>query len=182
MADEPNTDPDPENDPDPEQDPSATDEPEDPGDDIEKMRAALKKANEEAKKHRLKAKELEPLAAKAKELEESQKSEQDKLAEQLEAAKSEGTKASRELTRLDVALDKAPEGLSVAKVRKLAKRLTGETREELEADAEELFAEFAPPEAEKPSGKPRPRIVEDKPSQSEETDPRKLAANLPRHY
>lgn len=52
------------------------DEPTEPtGDDVEAMRAALAKANDQAKKYRLKARELEPLAAKAKELEDADKSE-----------------------------------------------------------------------------------------------------------
>lgn len=90
-----------------------------------------------------KVKDLEPLAAKAKELEDASKTEQQKLAEQLEAAKAEGTQSSASLLRLEVALEKAPEGTPVKRVRTLAKRLSGSTREELEADADELFAEFS---------------------------------------
>jgi len=88
-------------------------------------------------------KELEPLAAKARELEESQKTEQQKLADQLEAAKAEGATSTTSLLRLEVALDKAPGGMEPAKIRKLSERLRGSTREELEADAAELFAEFS---------------------------------------
>jgi hypothetical protein len=87
-------------------------------------------------------KELEPLATRAREIEESQKTEQQKLADKLAAAEAAGTTSTSELLRLDVALDKAPPGMEPAKIRKLAKRLTGTTREELEADAAELFAEF----------------------------------------
>lgn len=111
--------------------------------DRDRAMAKIGKANQEARSLRERLKELEPLAAKAKELEESQKTEQQKLAEQLEAAKAEGATSTSQLLRLDVALDKAPAGTDPAEIRKLAKRLTGSSREELESDAEELFAMFA---------------------------------------
>ncbi|MCX5202484.1 hypothetical protein OG897_13630 [Streptomyces sp. NBC_00237] len=57
--------------------------------------AKIKKANSEAKSLRERLKELEPLARKAKELEDAQKSEQERLSEQLNAAEERAAKAVR---------------------------------------------------------------------------------------
>lgn len=57
--------------------------------------AKIKKANSEAKSLRERLKELEPLAKKAKELEDAQKSEQERLTEQLTAAEERAAKAVR---------------------------------------------------------------------------------------
>lgn len=54
--------------------------------DPEAARKEIEKLRREAAKHRTKAKELEPLAAKAREAEEAQKSEAERLASQLQAA------------------------------------------------------------------------------------------------
>jgi len=56
--------------------------------DAERAKKAINKKNAEAKALRERLKELEPLARKAKELEDAQKSEQERLAEQLTAAES----------------------------------------------------------------------------------------------
>lgn len=85
-------------------------------------------------------KELEPLAAKAKELEEANKTEAQRLADELAAATAERTTAATELARLQAAMAKAPAGMPAADVARWAARLQGSTVEELEADAEELFA------------------------------------------
>jgi membrane protein involved in colicin uptake len=57
--------------------------------------AKIKKANSEAKSLRERLKEIEPLAKKAKELEDAQKSEQERLTEQLTAAEQRAAKAVR---------------------------------------------------------------------------------------
>lgn len=57
--------------------------------------AKIKKVNSEAENLRLRVKELEPLAKKAKELEDAQKSEQERLTEQLTAAEERAAKAIR---------------------------------------------------------------------------------------
>mgnify|MGYP005609756503 CR=1 FL=1 len=54
-----------------------------PPDDVEALKAALAKANDDAKRHRLRNKELEPFAAKVKELEDANKSELDKLRDEI---------------------------------------------------------------------------------------------------
>lgn len=85
------------------------------------------------------AKTNQSAARKLRELEDAQKSETERLGEQLTAAQQRALEADK----LDVALEKAPEGMSTQQVRKLARRISGGTREEMEADAADLFAEFA---------------------------------------
>jgi len=63
--------------------------------DRERAEAKIKKANSEAENLRKRLKELQPLAAKAKELEDAQKSEQERLTEQLTAAEERAAKAVR---------------------------------------------------------------------------------------
>lgn len=63
--------------------------------DRKRAEAALKKKNSEAENLRKRLKELEPLAKKAKELEDAQKSEQERLTEQLTAAEERAAKAVR---------------------------------------------------------------------------------------
>lgn len=87
--------------------------------------------------------ELAQAKSRVKEFEDATKSESERIAEKLADAQKQAAEAATSALRLEVALDKAPEGLSPAQVRKLAKRLTGSTREELEADAAELFEDFA---------------------------------------
>ena len=141
--------------------------------------AYVKQLRDEAAKYRTRAQEAE---GKVKEHEDASKDEKTKTAEALSAAQERAAYADR----LDVALDKAPEGMSVSQVRKLAKRLSGKTREELEADAEELFADFAPSKGDdeqpKPGSSPRERLRPGTApsSEPEETDPRKLADAVPR--
>lgn len=73
------------------------------------------------------------------EMEEADKSEMDKLTERLTAAELKAAEAER----LEVAFSKAPDHLTRSQILKLAKRISGATREEMDADADELFAEFA---------------------------------------
>lgn len=138
--------------------------------------AKLRKENAAARKR---AQEAEK---RAKEYEDAQKSDAQKKDEALAQAKDRASYADK----LDVALDKAPEGMAAAQVRKLAMRLSGSTREELEADADELFADFAPeePSGPEPRQRPRERLRPGAApsSEPEETDPEKLAAQVPRMY
>lgn len=135
-------------------------DPADLGDAGKRALAEERKARRDAE---ARLKELQPLAAKAKELEEAQKTEAEKLTEKLRTAEADGTTTKGELLRLEVALDKAPAGMEPAKIRSLAGRLRGSNREELEADAAELFADFGgtsseetPPPAGQPAPKPDP--------------------------
>lgn len=136
MADDPTDPPEPaKDDPAPEPtDPPADPEPDEPeypddlGDAGKKALDAERKARRDAE---AKLKELEPLAAKAKELEDAQKTEQQKLAEQLDAAKAEGGTAKAEAARLRAAIKyglteddlELLEGVPAEQVEDRAKRL-----------------------------------------------------------
>lgn len=90
-------------------------------DDVKAMQAALKKANKEAETARLKLKERE----------DADKSESEKLTERTTQLEGDLTAAQKTALRYEIALDKG-----IPKT--LAARLQGDTREEMEADAEEL--------------------------------------------
>lgn len=114
-----------------------------------------------ARKNEAQAKANAEAARKLTEIEDSSKSELERSHTKAAEADKRAAAAEASALRIEVALDKAPEGMSVAMVRKLAKRLTGTTREELEADAEELFEDFAtgdekPPLSRRPKEKLRP--------------------------
>lgn len=154
--------------------------------DAEKAKAALRKKNSENANLRKRLKELEPLADEAKQLRDSKKTAEEKLNERATAAEQRAAAAELASMRLDVALDNAPEGMPVSKIRALAKRLTGKDREELEADAKELFAEFAPAKADpkaddKGDGPEKVRLPNsDRLKVDDEVDPKKLAAGIRR--
>lgn len=148
---------------------------------IRRLRSALKKETQYRKTNAERIKELEPLAHKAKELEDSTKSETQRLSEERDAHRSRAERAEQDLLRLRVALRK---GLTETQ----AKRLVGASEEDLEADADELLASFRPasgdepPAVEKPAGRPkeklRPGAVPD--AESVELNPQKLADLVPR--
>lgn len=145
MADDPN--PPPATGEDPNNPPPAASEPgsgdggaaQDVGDAGKKALAEERTARRDAEKQRkeleARLKELEPLAAKAKKLEDASKSEAEKLNEKLTAAEKRAADAEQKALRMEVATAK---GLTQAQ----AKRLVGATKEELEADADELLASF----------------------------------------
>ena len=121
--------------------------------------------------------ERDQLAEKVKGHEDATKSDQQKLEERAITAERSAAAAATEAARLRVALKK---GLTETQ----AKRLVGETEEELEADADELLASFHAPDddGQDPPRRPRERL---RPgavpsSEPEEDDPRKLAAMVPR--
>lgn len=146
-------------------------------------RAELKKVRTEAATHRVKLRELEPLAKAHREAEDAKKSETERLTSAFNSEKSRADAAELNLMRLQVGLDK---GLTAAQ----ARRLSGKTHEELEADADELLEAFGAKKASDegeprrtgPSGRPRERLRGggDPDDEPEETDPRKLAAKIPR--
>lgn len=151
--------------------------------DADTAKAALKKKNSEAANLRKRLKELEPLAKRAKEIEDEQKSESQRQTEARTAAEKEAVTAGQEASRLRVALKK---GLTEVQ----AKRLIGESEEELETDADELLESFKPKDDDKsdeesqegkqsetPKGGERTGATGD--TDGEETDPRKLAKGLP---
>lgn len=161
---------------DPKDDPKPTDK-SDPKDDLgdpgKKALDAERKARAAAEKR---AKELD---ARVKEFEDKDKTEAQKAADAKAAADKRAEDAEARALRLEIAFEK---GLTP----KQAKRLTGSTREELEADADELLEVFKPSDDPKrpPSTRPRERLRggADPDEEPEETDPAKLAANIPIRY
>lgn len=132
--------------------------------------------------------DLKAKAAKYDELEDAKKSAEQRLNERLQEIEQENTTLKLDKLRAEVANEKAAEkGLGSKATRLLAKRLTGKTREELEADADDLLDDLldtVPAQAPNVplSQKPRENLrgggrPDDEP---EETDPRKLAAKIPR--
>jgi chromosome segregation ATPase len=101
----------------------------------EALRKQLEKARRESAGYRTKVRELEPLASKAKELEDAGRSEMEKLTARAEKAEQERAQVEAKALRLEVAFEK---GLTPAQ----AKRLVGSSREELEADADEILRDF----------------------------------------
>lgn len=120
----------------------ATSEPEPLGD---AGLAALQKERDQRKALEKQIRELKPLAAKARELEEASKSELDKAAERATAAEARASNAEAQLVRKDIAASKGlkPEA---------AEFLTGTTPEEIEASAEKLLALM--PDPQRPPGRP----------------------------
>lgn len=134
------------------------------GDDLspEVLRKQLEKARKEAASYRTKARELEPLAAKAKEMEEAGRSDLEKLTARAEKAEREHAETEARALRLEVAFEK---GLTPAQ----AKRLVGNDRAELEADAEEILRDFP---ALKNDGRPRGDVDQGVRQKTGSTNPR----------
>lgn len=121
------------------------------------------------------------LETRLREFEDAQKTDQQKLEERATSAEQAAESATREAARLRVAMKK---GLTDT----MARRLVGDTEEELEADADELLAALGTtddddgddPLDRRPTPRLRPGAVPA--SEPEETDPRALAAKVPRRY
>lgn len=127
-------------------------------------------------------KRLDELEREKKDREDAAKTEEQRREEARQAAEAEAKAAKIEAARLRVALKK---NLTESQ----AKRLVGETEEELEADADELLATFASGDGdgqEPPTGRPRERTPRSgtaiPASEPEETNPKKLAAMIPRRF
>jgi len=130
-----------------------------------------------ARKHEKAAKDNADAARRLADIEASGKSEQERLTEARQAAEERAQTAEREIARLRVALKK---GLTDVQ----ARRLVGDTEDELEADADELLTTFAPAQAsdtDLPS-RPRERLrpAARPEATPDETDPAKLVEAIPR--
>lgn len=110
-----------------------------------------KALQEERQKARAAERELKAAQARLKEFEDRDKSEAEKTAERLSAADKRAAEAEQKAIRLEVAYAK---GLTPAQ----AKRLVGSSREELEADADDILATFptAPAAPDRKAPKPDP--------------------------
>lgn len=139
----------------------------------------------EARKWETRAKENSTAAARLREIEDANKSELEKANERAAQAEDRAAKLELTNTRNEVAMAK---GLTAAQ----ARRLLGETREELEADADQLLAEFPGTKPADGAASP-PAAGQQRPQESmgsvplpggdqieldEPTDPRKLAERI----
>lgn len=111
---------------------------------LEKAEGEVEKWKGLSRKNEERAKENADAAEELAKLKDADKTDAQKAAETAAAEKKRADEAEAKSLRLEVALDKAPEGMSLAQVRKLSKRLKGANEDELAKDAEELFADFAP--------------------------------------
>lgn len=166
--------PDPEEKPDDKPDPK----PEALGDAGKKALDEERKARRDAEK---KAKDLED---RLQAIEDKDKSEVEVLTEQVATLTKERDSAVSKADRLEVAVIKSLDEDQSRRITSAAKRLTGTTRDELEADADEFLTAFAPSATEEkpaPSGKPREQL---KPGNGdpdlpvEETDVKKLGERM----
>jgi hypothetical protein len=132
----------------------------DPWADPSSARAEIEKLRKESAAWRSKLREVEPLAAKARELEDAQKTELQKLQESRDAAKSEATTTAAALQRFQVTMEQAPAGVSLDDIRWVAGRAQGSTPEELAADVADLFARLTPPASTPPPANGGQRPVE----------------------
>ena len=161
---------------------------------FEQLQKDARRWEERSKANAKQLAELEPLAKRAKELEDASKSDIERATSEAQQAAARADKAEGELLRLKVAIRK---GLTETQ----AKRLVGSTEDELEADADDLMASFRPKEdtpavkaeepepadeparegqRRRPQERLRPGAVPDADTEPEETDPRALAAKVPR--
>lgn len=115
--------------------------------------------------------------------------ESQRLEKERDGYKSTAESASSQLKHMNVAIEHAPEHATLAQLRKVAKRLRGDSDDDLEADAKELWADFAPaPSSEGPpksgavAGKPKERLKggADPDEAVDEMNPAKIVANIPR--
>lgn len=138
----------------------------DAGDDVAKWKALARKHERQAKANAEAAKRLQ-------EMEDASKSDTEKLSDRASAAEKRAAEAEGKYLRLEVALEK---GLTA----KQAGRLVGSTKEELEADADELLETFGGGKPPSVPRRPAPRLSGggDPDDEPEETDPRKLAAHV----
>jgi Spy/CpxP family protein refolding chaperone len=138
-----------------------------------------------SRKHEERSKANSDAADELKKLRESKQTDEEKLADQLAELKKRADDADLRAVRAEVAQAK---GLTPAQ----AKRLQGVSRDELESDAEDLLQSFPAPKGEGDEGKPKGAAGaarkpteklsagNDPTEEPEETDPRKLAAQVPR--
>lgn len=156
------------------------------GDAGRKALASIKESRRAAREERDKARvELEQVRAKLREHDDKDKSENQRLTEERDRLQAElGTVASA-MKKRDVAEEFAPDHATPAQIRAVAKRLSGNTDDELKTDAEELYALIAPePSKSTVSGRPKERLRPsgggDPDDGPDETSPDKLAALIPR--
>lgn len=112
--------------------------------DISGLKSALEKEREARKKMEAEVAKLTKAAEKAaadkQASEDAKKDELQKAQEKLAELEKSMKRSSLDQMRLEIASEKVPAGTPLSKVRSLAQRLTGETKEELEKDADEFVS------------------------------------------
>ncbi len=138
-----------------------------------------------ARKHEREAKAR---AAKLREYEDANKSEAQRLADSASEFKTRAEKAESALRRREIAEERAPAHATPKQIAWVARRIAGESDEDFETDADDLFAQIAPAPAKesapKTSQRPKERLRPgnaDPEEDEEETDPRKLADSIRRN-
>lgn len=148
--------------------PDSKDEPQ--GDSTD-WKAEARKWESRAKESHAKAKANENAAAKLKEMEDADKSELDRAKGAVAEAEKRAAEAEAKVLRAEIAAEK---GLTLSQ----GKRLMGNTREELEADAAELLEAFTPTDDKRDdrSRRPKEKLRLGASSQEEpDADPSKVA-------
>lgn len=118
--------------------------------------------------------------------------ESQRLEKERDGYRSTAESASSQLKHMNVAIEHAPAHATLAQLRKVARRLSGKTDDELEADAKELWEDFAPTGSASTdatgsktgsvAGKPKERLKggADPSEELDEMNPAKIVANIPR--
>lgn len=126
-------------------------------------------------------------AAALQKYEDANKSESQRLQEERDQHLSRADKAEAALKRREIAEVIAPAHATLTQIKAVAKRMAGDSAEDLEADARELFELLAPEPEEKPAPKttarPKEKLRGGSAPDDEDiqpSDPRKLAALIPR--
>ena len=149
--------------------------------------AGKKALDEERKARRDAEKKAKELEDRLRAIEDKDKSEVERLTEQVASLTKERDSALSRADRIEVAVAKSLDEDKAKRITSAAKRLTGTTREELEADADEFLTAFAlpsEPQRPAPSGKPQEQLKpgnNDPDAPVEETDVRKLGARMFQH-
>jgi len=147
--------------------------------------AAGKKALDTERQARRDAeKKAKDLEGRLNAIEDKDKSEVEKLTATVQQLTNERDQAVTRADRIEVSVIKSLDEDKAKRITSAAKRLTGTTREELEADADEFLTAFAAPSEEPrptPSGKPREQLKPgsgDPDTPVEETDVKKLGERM----
>lgn len=143
------------------------------------LREEIAKWKSLARKHE---KQFKTTSDELRKYKDADKSESERLQERASTAESRAGTAEARAKALEIAMERAPEHATLAQVRAVAKRVRGDDDDELEADADELFELMAPKAGAKTPQRPKERLKggaapDEEP---EETDPKKLAALIPR--
>lgn len=143
--------------------------------DLGRLQSELQKWRSLARKHERQAKDV---SGRLKKYEDQNKTEAERLQEAAQESRTRAERAELNLRRREIAEERAPEHATLAQIKAVAKRLSGDSDEDLEADADELFALLVPePAKPRTPSRPRERLRGggEPDEEPEEQDPRKLA-------